>query len=375
MRQPSVLGIVSYQVFPAQMGGQKCVVDFYTHLSKITPVTLAVTKENAGASIRDVPVFSFLYHHKWGFANLRYVYRLQKIIKQQKIDVVLIEHSYLGWLGMLLKWLTKKPFVIRSHNIEAHRFRDMRKPFWQLYGWYEKRVHKKADHSFFITEANKQWAITHWELDAQKCSVVTYGTDYTKPVAQEARTICRKQLLSDNYLDPATRLYLFSGTLDYLPNTDALRVIISELLPILQSMPFSFRIFICGNRLSEQWKKVLRAYPSVIYKGFVPDIGLYNKGADCFINPVTLGSGIKIKLVDALSYNQSCVSTRSGAIGIEEALTAGKMSLSDDYDWPAFVRNMVSSRVFTNEPVPEAFYQFFYWDTIVQKALLSLQTV
>ena len=30
MKQPVVLGIISYPVFPAQMGGQKCVEGFYT---------------------------------------------------------------------------------------------------------------------------------------------------------------------------------------------------------------------------------------------------------------------------------------------------------------------------------------------------------
>jgi hypothetical protein len=34
MGQPSVLGIVSYKVFPAQMGGQKCAAEWYAHLRK-----------------------------------------------------------------------------------------------------------------------------------------------------------------------------------------------------------------------------------------------------------------------------------------------------------------------------------------------------
>jgi hypothetical protein len=46
--------------------------------------------------------------------------------KEHAVNVIIIEHSYFGWLGILLRGLTKKPFVIRSHNIEAHRFRDMR---------------------------------------------------------------------------------------------------------------------------------------------------------------------------------------------------------------------------------------------------------
>lgn len=376
-QQPSVLGIISYKVFPAQMGGQKCVTGFYDHLAMHTKVVLAVAKENeVTANDTGKPeIQSFLYHHKWGFANLRYVFRLRKLIKQSSIDVICIEHSYLGWLGVLLRYLTKKPFIIRSHNIEAHRFRDMHKPLWRVYRWYEKWVHQKADHSFFITEEDRHWALAHYRIDPSKCTTITYGTDITEALPDHQRALFRNQLVADNKLHASTKLFLFNGTLDYLPNTDALRIILHELLLPLQSMRLSFRIFICGNRLSEQWQKVLAKYPDIIYKGFVPDISLYNKGADCFINPVTLGSGIKTKLVEALAYNQPCISAMSGAKGVPEEVAGNRLILVSDYDWLDFARKMYSIQPQTRENVLPAFYQMFNWDTVVQKALLSLQTL
>ncbi|MEO7531932.1 MAG: glycosyltransferase family 4 protein [Sediminibacterium sp.] len=372
MSQPSVLGIISFKVFPAQMGGQKSVVQFYQHLAKQTNVVLAVSKDNTSFDKTGHEVYPFLYHHTWGFANFRYVFRLRKIIIQENIDVICIEHSYLGWLGMLLKWLTKKPFLIHSYNIEAHRFRDMQKPLWRIYQWYEKWVHQHADHSFFITQEDMDWAITHYKLSLQKCTVITYGTDITEPLTADERAYSRRQLITENKLHPSTRLFLFNGTLDYLPNTDALRIIISELNLLLQFNRFPYRIFICGNRLSEQWQKVLLSYPAIIYKGFVDDITLYFKGADCFINPVTLGSGIKTKLIEALSFNQPCISARSGAKGIPTAIAGERLVLVDDYDWQAFADNMFLVGNNPLQNVPTAFYQFFNWDLIIQKALSVL---
>jgi hypothetical protein len=375
MKSLSVLGIVSYQVFPAQMGGQKCVADFYSHLAKQTKVVLAVSKENETAGTFGFQTFPFLYHHRIGFANLFRIYRLYKLIKQEAIDVICIEHSYLGWLGMLLRWITKKPFIIRSHNIEALRFRDMQKTGWRLYALYERWVHRKADFSFFITAEEMQWAITHWQLDEKKCCVITYGTDIRQPVGYAEKFIYRKQLCLENKLPVQTKLFLFNGSFDYLPNIDALRVIISELLPALQLQSFDFRIFICGRWLSKQWQDVLKTHPEIIDKGMVDDIAYYYKAVDCFINPVTLGSGIKIKLIDALSYNLTIISARNGARGVLPELTGQKLLILEDYDWQGFAKTMADPANLAPLDTPEAFYEAFNWDTIVQKALLSLQAL
>ncbi|NCI49570.1 glycosyltransferase family 4 protein [Sediminibacterium roseum] len=376
MEKPSVLGIISYKVFPAQMGGQKCASQFYAHLARYTKVVLAVSKDNTAVDETVKNIHPILYHHRWGFANLLRVFRLRKLIKQENIDVVCIDHSYLGWLGVVLRWLTKKPFVIHSHNIEAHRFRDMHKSLWRVYMVYEKWAHRKADHSFFITEEDRQWAIGHYELEAGRSSVVTCGTTISEAIAQNERLGFRNQLIAEHHLRNDTRLFLFNGTLDYLPNTDALRIIVTELLGLLQAMRFPFRIFVCGNKLSGKWQRVLAGYPEIIYKGFVNDIGMYCKGTDCMINPVTLGSGIKTKLVESLAYNQPCISTESGAKGIPVETAGPNLVVVPDYDWPAFANSMrVKSMMVVQADTLPAFYQMFSWDAIVQKALLSLQTL
>jgi uncharacterized protein YqjF (DUF2071 family) len=51
-----------------------------------------------------------------------------------------------------------------------------------LFEWYERWVHQKADHSFFITEEDKGWALQHWRLAEKKSSVVTHGTDIIEPI-------------------------------------------------------------------------------------------------------------------------------------------------------------------------------------------------
>ena len=107
----------------------------------------------------------------------------------------------------------------------------------------------------------------------------------------------------------------------------------------------------------------------------VDDIAYYYKGSDCFINPVTLGSGIKIKLIDSLSYNLTVVSARNGARGVLTELTGQKLVILEDYDWQGFAKAMADPGTLVPINTPEAFYEAFNWNTIVQKALLSLQAL
>lgn len=374
MPADSILGLVSYSVFPAEMGGQKGVVNFYTYLAQYRKVRLAVYSKNKIAADHPYTVLPFLDHHTWLFTNIRHIGKLVKLIKKEKISYLLIEHSYLAWLGLILRGLTNVPYYIHSHNIETHRFRDMRKPFWRVYGWYEKRIHQQADHSYFISEEDRNWACEHWQLPENKTSVVTYGTERLALPVPELKQECRNQILAENQLDPDTKLFLFNGTLDYLPNTDAIRIIIHEIIPRLITAKKPFRIIICGNKLDKKWEPVLLSNPFVLYKGFVPDISFYLQGCDCFINPLTLGSGIKTKLIDALAENLCCISTRHGSRGIPGYLTGEKMICVADYDWQAFTRAMLNLDPKMPINTPDRFYQNFHWDTIIQEALLSLPT-
>ncbi len=373
MTPSSVLGLVSYKVFPAQMGGQKCVAELYAHLSKKISVTLAVPKQHPAPDNLGYEVLPILYDHWWGFLNLLKVYKLSKLIKKKNISHLVIEHSYFGWLGLLLKRITKKPVIIRSHNIEAHRFRDLQRSWWRVYEWYEKSVHRKVDHSFFITGEDMQWAIAHWQLDPARCSLLTYGTDITEAPSEAYKIQCRDQLVKDHQLDPAERLFLFSGSLNYLPNTDALRILVTEIIPLLLSVNFPFRIFLCGDNLDKQWQEEIKAYPNIIYKGFVENIDDITMGVDCFINPVTLGSGIKTKLVETLALSQRAISTVMGAKGISKEMFGSQLTIVEDYDWPTFAAMMVKVDIQLPARTPAVFYSEFNWDHIVQKALLSLQ--
>ena len=357
--------IVPYPVFPAKMGGQKGIALFYEHLGKENNVTLFCTSDTNAGNF-PARIFPILGSSKLRYINPFLIFRLFRIIKAEKFTHLIIEHPYFGWLGFFLKQLTGIPLIIHSHNIEYRRFQSTGKWWWRILMHYEKFVHRQADLNFFITGNDRGYAIEKFNLKAEKCITITYGMDLSHlpstTETQAARAwLCEKYGIADN-----ERIYLFNGTLDYKPNLDAVLTIVNDINPILLNSSFRYKILICGRNLPADMNS-LENYQNlnIIYAGFVEDISIYFKGSDAFINPVIDGGGIKTKLVEALGYNLFCISTTSGAVGIPQAVTDGKMVVIEDYNWGSFAVNM---QIEYNKETPSRFFEYFYWGNIAKKA-------
>ncbi|WP_305548023.1 glycosyltransferase [Sediminibacterium sp.] len=373
-KKPSVLGIVSFKVFPALMGGQKYIVDYYKELAKQTKVVLAVSKDNKEAvlSEKELNVLPFLFNHWYGFLNLFYCFKLVQIIKKEKIDIIIIDHSYYGWLGILLRFLTGRKLIIKSANLEAFRFRDMGRWGWQLYEVYEKWVLQHADRNFFISDEERLYAIEHWKVNATISYTIPYGTFIEEPYSQFEKNESRNSILNNHSLSVETKLFLFNGTLDYIPNEDALYIILNELVPRLNQARLNYRIIICGVQIKPNWEAQLLACPTIIFKGFVEHIELYNQGAHCFICPITLGTGVKTKITDAVAGGLIVIACKKSCDGFNQNMLNNQLIVVEDYNWDEFARAMIQLPIIEMHETPKAFYKAFNWAYIVRESILYL---
>jgi len=114
----------------------------------------------------------------------------------------------------------------------------------------------------------------------------------------------------------------------------------------------------------------LQAYASqnVVNAGFVDNIDLYFKAADLLLNPVITGGGVKTKLIEAIGFNTTVVSTQSGAIGCDRHVCGDKLVVVEDTNWQDFVTKVIAN---TGKPVntPSVFYQQYYWGNIADKVV------
>ena len=344
------------------MGGQKGVALFYQYLSGHHTIVMAAAHNN-GAANENIILHRVLYDNKKMIWNIFRLSALKKMIKAQGIDCIIAEHSYAAWMAWLLKKSTGVPFIIHSHNLEAFRFKYMKRWWWKWYRHYERWMHQKADHNFFISAADLQKAKAAWHIDDRKCSIITYGVEQPLTI-DNAASLLRGELELPN----DSPILFFNGTMDYEPNYKAVEVIVNVLVPLLQKQLTNFTVVFTGNRMPPALMKKIKAAPHCIYKGYVEHVHVYYQGASLFINPITNDSGVKTKVIEALANNATVVSTLSGATGIPHELCCEKLIMVKDNNWPAFAKAIVWQLQQPKQKIAKSFYEYFGWENIVAKA-------
>ena len=100
---------------------------------------------------------------------------------------------------------------------------------------------------------------------------------------------------------------VFIGNLSYLPNIEAANLIAKEVLPkLLEKLP-RIKILIAGSNPS---KRVLKlANNNIEVQGWVEDIRKTYSSGKIFFAPMTIGSGLQNKLLEAMSMSIPCITS------------------------------------------------------------------
>lgn len=110
-------------------------------------------------------------------------------------------------------------------------------------------------------------------------------------------------------------IVVFTGTLSYLPNIEAVNIIVREIFPKVKALAPQARFRIVGRTPPESMLKSVQKGVEIIPN--VPDIRPYIAEADVVIVPLTSGSGTRIKILEAMGMGKAIVSTSKGAEGLD----------------------------------------------------------
>lgn len=118
--------------------------------------------------------------------------------------------------------------------------------------------------------------------------------------------------------------YVFLGQLSLPHNDDGLRSFLASVWPLIVAAEPRARLRIIGRSPRDGLIEAAAAHrDSVSFTGFVPDLGAALASATAMVNHLRFGSGIKLKVIEALGHGLPVVSTSIGAHGIDSAEGSG----------------------------------------------------
>ena len=185
---------------------------------------------------------------------------------------------------------------------------------WRKLRRFEQQACQQADRVVCVSEAD---AIALRELpNIRSPHVIPNGVD---------TDFYQRDNLTPLALPPHT--LVFTGTMDFRPNVDAVLWFTQEVLPLIRQSVPDVHFYIVGQRPHARLN-VLRDQPALTLTGAVDDTRPYIAGAAVYVAPLLTGGGTRLKLLEALSLQAPVVSTTLGAEGFE--ISSGREMLLAD---------------------------------------------
>jgi sugar transferase (PEP-CTERM/EpsH1 system associated) len=109
---------------------------------------------------------------------------------------------------------------------------------------------------------------------------------------------------------------VFTGTMDYLPNIDAVQWFATEMLPDVRKHYPQAVFQIVGAKPTDQ-VLALANLPGVEVTGAVPDVRPYLSGAAVIVAPLRIARGIQNKVLEGMAAGRPVVATPDALDGID----------------------------------------------------------
>lgn len=164
---------------------------------------------------------------------------------------------------------------------------------------YEKKYYKKFSAVSFVSEIDGAWCERRF-VD-KSFHTISNGVDIDYFKSRNTAGSSQKSVI------------LFTGNMNYAPNSDAATFLIDEIFPRVESR-YDCELYIVGANPSVELLK--RRRKTVYITGFVEDIRSYLDQATVYVSPLREGSGIKNKVLEAMAMNKIVIGTPISFEGI-----------------------------------------------------------
>lgn len=263
------------------------------------------------------------------FYSDEYAAALVELLRGQHYDMIQIEGLEMaGYLPFIRVGNPAARIVYDAHNAEYALQRlihevDRRSlgrlpaAVYSLIQWrrlmrFEQTVCQQANQVLAVSEA-----------DAQALRRLSHHTP-VKVVPNGIDTA--DYVRSSHTLDLGPAALVFTGTMNYRPNVDAVLWFTENVLGQICAAIPETRLFVVGNKPHERLDAI-RQRKDVEVTGYVQDVAPFLHSAAVYVAPLRMGSGTRLKLLQAMAAGCAIVSTTVGAEGLD--VSSGELLIAD----------------------------------------------
>lgn len=248
-------------------------------------------------------------YHIQRFISKEFDKRLIHILEADSYDIVQLETLYMAPYIDTIREHSKAQIVLRAHNIEHL--------IWERIAQKTKFFAKR----WYINELAR--TLKKYELDS--INKVDGVAAITRKDAAFFRSMAAVPVIDipfgvnpEDY-QPKSEIngipdFYYIGSMNWMPNEEGVRWFIDNIMEkIVERVP-DFKWFIAGRNMPE-WLTNLNN-PNVEVIGEVDDATEFVRSHDIALIPLQSGSGIRIKIIEAMALGKAVITTDIGAEGI-----------------------------------------------------------
>lgn len=122
---------------------------------------------------------------------------------------------------------------------------------------------------------------------------------------------------------------VFTGKMDYRPNVDAMQWFTEAVLPRITIQRPEARLYIVGQKPHASLQ-TLRTDERIEITGWVADVQPFLHAAQVYIAPLRMGSGTRLKILEAMAAGCAVVATSAAVAGLNDSTRAALLIADDD---------------------------------------------
>lgn len=236
--------------------------------------------------------------------------RIEELTRKQSYDVIVCD--FLTPAVNLPRKLPC-PAILFQHNVEAMIWKrhaevqsnPLKRTYlygqWRQMKAFESVMCRRFDRVIAVSREDSELMRREYRVTAIDDVPTGVDTSFFRPRRAEKR-------------DPHN--LVFTGSMDWLPNEDAIRYFTGEIMPRIKEKIPDVTLTVVGRDPYPALLELSQRDPSIVVTGRVDDVRPYMERAAAYVVPLRIGGGTRLKIYEAMAMEKPIVSTTVGAEGL-----------------------------------------------------------